>query len=147
MQDIGGVRVILDDRAGADRMVERTMEQWSDDVYRHDDYVSAPQPSGYRAHHIVVNRGARMIEIQVRTENQHTWAESVESSGRLICVELKWGDGPQVVHAYYRLLGSALDLANLRSDVPDDLLEETIAARDRARQRMLMMRRGGTANG
>lgn len=89
MQDVGGVRVVLSDLAESKAMVGRIHQQWGRQIRRHDDYVARPQSSGYRGHHIVVNRDGRPVEIQVRTENQHTWAESVESISRAVCQELK----------------------------------------------------------
>lgn len=147
MQDIGGVRVVLDDRAGVEMMVERILMNWSNRVHRHDNYVANPQPSGYRAHHIVVERDSRLIEIQVRTENQHTWAEDVELSGRLMGVELKWGYGPAEVHTYYRFLGEVLDLLDRDIDVSEDLITRTNDARLLAQARMMIKPTGGNADG
>lgn len=144
MQDVGGIRVVLSDLQDEENMVERILLNWQDDVVRHDDYVADPQPSGYRGHHIVVKRAGRIVEVQVRTENQHTWAESVESSGRLIDRELKWGDGPGEVLGYYSLLGAVVDSADRGETISRSTLQATEAAREAAIRRMLDMSRGDT---
>ena len=144
MQDIGGVRIVV---AGLDHLatlVDHVEAQWGDQIVRHDDYVTRPQESGYRAHHIVVRRDDRLIEIQARTEHQHTWAENVEATSRVIDAELKWGEGPEDILGYYVLLGRIVDLADRRADVPTDLLVQVNTARDAAQKRMLsIIERGG----
>lgn len=147
MQDVGGVRVVLGDLADSDRMVARIRQQWGGEVRRHDDYVADPQESGYRSQHIVVNRDGYLIEIQVRTENQHTWAESVESVGRMVGVELKWGAGPTDILDYYEMLGTVVDLADRGMEIPDDTLKRVSAAQEVARQRIVREMRGGDSDG
>lgn len=147
MQDIGGVRVVMNGLAESDAMVDKVLQQWGDHVRRHDDYASNPQDSGYRGHHVVVLRDDRLIEIQIRTENQHTWAESVESIGRMIGLELKWGDGPEEIFGYYSLLGEVVDLADQGADISNDLVRRTRAAEDEARRSILQVLEGGGSNG
>lgn len=147
MQDIGGVRVVLDSSVATDAMVEQIHRNWREQIRRHDDYVADPQPSGYRGHHIVVNRDGRLIEIQIRSENQHTWAEGVESTGRTIGEELKWGDGPSEILDYYTLLGGVVDLADRGVEIPDSVRRRVDAAQDAARKRILSTWRGGESDG
>lgn len=147
MQDIGGVRVVLNDLSESTAMVERILGTWSDGIRRHDNYVAQPQQSGYRSHHIMVDRDGRLIEIQVRTENQHTWAESVESIGRMIGEELKWGDGPHEVLDYYSQLGDIVDLADRGVAVPDAVLNRVNMAQDGARRRILESLKRGEPDG
>lgn len=147
MQDIGGVRVVLNDQSESDAMVKRILDNWSDHIRRHDNYVSEPQQSGYRSHHIVVDRDGRLVEIQVRTENQHTWAESVESVGRMIGEELKWGDGPSEILGYYSQLGVLVNLADRGATVPDDILDRVNTAQEVARQRILLILKRGELDG
>lgn len=143
MQDIGGIRIVVNGLAESNAMVERILHQWSEQIRRHDDYASNPQPSGYRSHHVVVRRDDRLIEIQVRTENEHTWAENVESTGRLIGVELKWGDGTSEILSYYELLGQVVDLLDRGLIVPAALSRRTKAAQDQARKGIISVLKGG----
>jgi hypothetical protein len=94
MQDIGGVRIVVEGLDVAERMSTHIATTWSDHVVRHDDYISTPQSSGYRAHHIVVLRQRRPIEIQIRTARQHEWAVGVENASLGLGIELKWGTVP-----------------------------------------------------
>jgi len=147
MQDIGGVRVVLNDLSESDAIVERILRNWSGAIRRHDDYVARPQPSGYRSHHIVVDRDGRLVEIRVRTESQHTWAESVESVGRMIDQELKWGDGPPEILDYYSQLGDVVDLTDRGVPMSDVVLNNVNAARDEARRRIVLLLKGGDRDG
>lgn len=147
MQDIGGVRVVMNSLVESHAMVDKVLQQWGDHVRRHDDYVTNPQDSGYRGHHVVVLRDDRLIEIQIRTENQHTWAESVESIGRMISLELKWGEGPDEILGYYTLLGKVVDLADRGATIPDNVVRETKVAEDKARQGILKVLEGGGSDG
>lgn len=75
MQDIAGCRVIVADVAEQEATIRR-LKQIFDDVTIVD---RREHPShGYRAVHVIVNSGDRMVEIQVRTEPQHFWAELSE---------------------------------------------------------------------
>ena len=51
------------------------------------DYISCPQDSGYRSHHIIaVVPGETLssrVEIQVRTRLQHSWATGVEAASAI----------------------------------------------------------------
>ena len=114
MQDIGGCRVIL-----------RNMEEVNEllKLYAGDadakitDYVATPRVSGYRGKHIIYSFGAgktkMKIEIQVRTELQHSWATAVEvcstftdqnlKSDHPICEDKRWV-------RFFALMGSAMAL-------------------------------------
>lgn len=146
MQDVGGVRLVLEDLNSSLAMVDRIVSRWEDQIRRHDDYQSDPQPSGYRSQHLIVDRDGRSIEIQVRTVNQHAWAESVESVGRLIGVELKWGEGPIEIRDYYALLGGIVDIVDRGDEVEDSLLEQARIAQENARRRILGLLRGGESD-
>lgn len=101
MQDVGGCRAILPSGAYdvIDRVRERMrMRDW--EVIEEYDYVAAPKLSGYRGVHVVVLRDARLIEIQLRTDPQHRWAETVERLGSRTGHNLKDGQGPKELLHY-----------------------------------------------
>lgn len=95
----------------------------------------------------MVNRDGRLIEIQVRTENQHTWAESVESVGRAVGAELKWGVGLTEILEYYVVFGEVVDLADRGVAIPSGTLQRVNAAKQVAIQSILRQRRGDDSNG
>lgn len=109
MQDIGGCRAILASRDEVDGVLARITRNWN--VRKVFDYVEEPKPiTGYRAVHVVVEREERLIEIQLRTPRQHSWAIEIERAGsRLDLPRLKDGEGPEELVRYFEL--SALFLA------------------------------------
>ena len=80
MQDIGGCRVVLSSNEISElrRLEACVRERWAEAVRRTSDYVGRPRASGYRAVHVVVEQDQRLIEIQLRTQRMHQWAQRVE---------------------------------------------------------------------
>ncbi len=75
IQDIAGCRIISKDIANQDEMVQQ-LHSLFDNVKVSD---RREKPSyGYRAVHAIVFVEKKAIEIQVRTEFQHLWAELSE---------------------------------------------------------------------
>jgi ppGpp synthetase/RelA/SpoT-type nucleotidyltranferase len=109
MEDVGGVRAVLDSQEQADAIVAdlRRQSRWS--IRRIRDYVDGrdpgPKDDGYRAVHVIVEKDKRYIEIQLRTWQQDAWAQSVEKDMRRLAVGLKFGAGPDDLREYYRLVG------------------------------------------
>jgi ppGpp synthetase/RelA/SpoT-type nucleotidyltranferase/SAM-dependent methyltransferase len=72
IEDIAGARVtfgsIEEQRAAVER-VRRTFQ-----VRTEDDYLTQPK-AGYRSYHLTVEVDGRPVEIQLRTQNQTTWAD------------------------------------------------------------------------
>lgn len=90
MQDIAGCRLIVPDIAAQETAVEhlRHLFEQCDVVDRRD------RPShGYRAVHVIVTRGGKLIEIQVRTSLQHLWAELSEKLSDVEDPAIKYGAG------------------------------------------------------
>lgn len=90
MHDVGGCRGVLPDQDAVDRVIVRLQRRWQlrDHMW---DYVSAPKPDGYRAKHLCAIKDGVLIEVQLRTTTQHTWAELVERFDREHRLELKAG--------------------------------------------------------
>lgn len=92
MHDIGGCRAVLPDQDGVDHVIERLRAQRRWDLLdRTWDYVAQPKPDGYRAKRLVAHKDGVLIEIQLRTEIQHGWAELVERLDRRFGTGLKTG--------------------------------------------------------
>jgi ppGpp synthetase/RelA/SpoT-type nucleotidyltranferase len=145
MQDIGGVRIVVEGLDVAERMSDHVGTTWNDEVVRHDDYISTPQSSGYRAHHIVVLRQRRPIEIQIRTARQHEWAVGVESASLGLGIELKWGDGPRAVRARFRSLAEVAAYLDRGEAVPPRLVALARAHGDPDARGIVDDDEGGTA--
>jgi putative GTP pyrophosphokinase len=75
IQDIAGCRIIVDDIAGQDSIVQSLT-----DLFPQSTVIDRREkPShGYRAVHVVVHKDRKLIEVQVRTVSQQVWAEFSE---------------------------------------------------------------------
>lgn len=103
LQDLGGCRAIVPKIDDVKSLIEALREK-----SRHDlrgignDYITSPKPDGYRSHHLIFTYcglGAahsftgRRIEVQIRTQLQHSWATAVEAVGLIRNEYLKGNQG------------------------------------------------------
>ncbi|MBX9614620.1 MAG: RelA/SpoT domain-containing protein [Caulobacteraceae bacterium] len=103
MQDLGGARAIM---SSADQA--RRLTQWYVDggskfelANQGNDYWEAPKADGYRSRHLILRvdepeetGGNRIVvELQIRTKLQHSWATAVEAVGLVRGENLKAGQG------------------------------------------------------
>jgi putative GTP pyrophosphokinase len=103
MADIGGVRAILPDQEASYRVARRLRRNWT--ITRVRNYVDDPKDDGYRALHLINRNRGRLIEVQLRTPFQDTWANAVEADARLLSPGLKFGGGAQELRDFYIALG------------------------------------------
>jgi len=109
LQDIGGLRVIVKDNDAVDRaatLIDEAIHK-SDFVekYRDTDYrPNGRDDSGYRAFHKIVSEAGLRFEVQIRTDAQHYWAESIERTSVFYGKRLKEGEGSNDVLSYFRSL-------------------------------------------
>lgn len=133
MQDIGGCRAILP--AGNHHLIDQLrarIEKRDWDVQQVYDYIATPKASGYRGVHIVVLRDHRLIEIQLRTEAQHSWAETVERLGSISGHNLKDGQGPNELLLYLERAAYGTNLQELGQPLPDAFRREVAELAKRA---------------
>ena len=93
MQDIAGCRIVVPDITTQGRLT-LTLEQMFDVSIV--DRRAKPS-HGYRAVHVVVRSSEFPVEVQVRTDLQHAWAELSEKLADAFGIELKYGGGPPEV--------------------------------------------------
>jgi ppGpp synthetase/RelA/SpoT-type nucleotidyltranferase len=122
MADIGGVRTVLPDQAGAYRVAARLRRNWTVTQFR--DYVAEPKPDGYRALHLVNRNRGRLIEVQLRTPSQDIWANTVETLARTIAPGLKFGGGPIELREYFVIASEVLARVDRDLPVSDQLAAE-----------------------
>jgi ppGpp synthetase/RelA/SpoT-type nucleotidyltranferase len=123
MEDIGGCRVVLGSLDEVYAVVARLRRRWRVGAV---DYIAHPKPDGYRGVHVIERRDGCQVEVQVRTERQHGWAQAVEDALSLTGYNVKDGDGPDDLRLYFRLAAKRLALED-RGDPPDDALEARFA--------------------
>jgi putative GTP pyrophosphokinase len=92
MQDIAGCRIVVDDVVKQDSVVGCLTKAFAETSVV--DRRKIPS-YGYRAVHVVVRRGGTPVEIQVRTQLQHRWAQLSEKLSDVIDPRVKYGGGPE----------------------------------------------------
>ncbi len=113
MHDIAGCRVVLDTAAEIDQAARLIRSygtnRWT--IRDEDDYRADGRPdTGYRALHIILVRDERWIEVQLRTQRQHAWAEAVERVTALSDHDVKEGRAPEEFLEYFKLASDGLHM-------------------------------------
>lgn len=88
--------------------------------------------NGYRAVHVIVNHSGKLVEVQVRTELQHVWAELSEKYSDVIHPGIKYGRGnEQIVQSLLQtskvisdVEGSEIEIDNLERGIAIAIAEE-----------------------
>lgn len=137
MQDIGGCRAVVDTPGEVEAIAAKIRQHWN--PKRESDYRDAPRPTGYRALHLMVEKRdnltgqPRTIEIQLRTMNQHIWAEEVARTGRRLGHGLQDGKGPDPLREYFRMASALLWLRESGRDVDEDFADRFSELREQVR--------------
>jgi ppGpp synthetase/RelA/SpoT-type nucleotidyltranferase len=113
MNDLAGCRVILPGMEDVEAFLDGIRSGTANEVFREYPYIQAMKPDGYRSHHMVLKfRGAgdeavyqgRRVEVQIRTQLQHSWATAVEAVGLYRREDLKAGRGDTNWLRLFRLM-------------------------------------------
>ncbi|PJE14118.1 RelA/SpoT domain-containing protein [Mycobacterium sp.] len=132
LEDIGGVRAILNDGAELDRVRRRIERNWGSSIRRRRDYILEPKEIGYRAVHLVVVRDGRAIEIQLRTRGQQQWADAAEAADArhgLRGVNLKDSEAPEEMLEYFSAAGEVIHRREYGLPISFELTRRFNAAR------------------
>lgn len=123
MQDIGGVRAIVKDVATVRDIVRQyeTSKRFTHNLKDKKDYIESPKPDGYRGVHLVYrynNTLARseeakkytglLIEVQVRTKEQHIWSTAVETMSTILRQPFKTRGGDKDWSDFFALMASTI---------------------------------------
>lgn len=127
MQDIGGLRAVVSSLNKV-RLLERNYldSRFSHDLISSTDYIANPKESGYRGVHLVYKYNnskapeynGLLLELQIRTKLQHTWATAVETMGTFLNHALKSSEGPERWLDFFSLTGSAFAHVEKSPPVP-----------------------------
>ena len=114
LQDIGGCRIIVENAKIQDDLFVHIMQKLTKSktykIYGKKeknpvDYrEKGRDDSGYRAIHIIVETDGVKIEVQIRSNMQHYWAESIERTSIIYGQNLKSLQGNLVVIQYFKTL-------------------------------------------
>ena len=122
MQDIAGCRLLAANKAEQDEIYTRLQTDF--DIYRAYDIRERPH-SGYRAVHLVVRRGDRFVEVQVRTERQREWAHLSEDATALDPA-IKYGGGEPAIRQALDELSAAYWAYDQSGETPPTDLARTV---------------------
>jgi ppGpp synthetase/RelA/SpoT-type nucleotidyltranferase len=139
LHDIAGIRVIIEGGLEAQHAFV-TRLALSFDKTTVKDHVAKPRATGYRAVHVIAF-APLPVEIQVRTERQHYWAEAVEEVESRLRFPLKDGNGPRDLLDYFRTASELTALEEGMLPADEHLVGELDALRERVRH---YFRRTGT---
>lgn len=129
MQDIAGVRAILDAIEDVERLVNeyKAETRFEHELIDEKDYISFPRSEdGYRSYHLIYRyknsrnplyNGLR-VEMQLRTRLQHVWATAVETMGTFLGQALKSRQGDQEWIDFFAIVSSAFAYREGRPLVP-----------------------------
>ena len=126
MQDIGGVRAILDNIAQVRELQGEYSDpkRFSHELIEVNDYIAQPKKDGYRGVHLVFKynntldrtgralqyKGLR-VELQIRTKWQHQWATAVETVGTMRGEALKAMQGDKKWRELFCYISTAFAIA------------------------------------
>jgi putative GTP pyrophosphokinase len=127
MQDIAGCRVIVNDIATQDHVVSQLRGLFEESII----VDRREHPShGYRAVHVIVKSRGNFIEIQIRTQLQHLWAELSEKFSDLINPAIKYGGGDaEALRSLAAASAQIKDVELAESILHDILLADTTEPR------------------
>lgn len=118
MQDVAGCRAIFSKLTNVYRLAEFYKKTDFDHKFRNEkDYISNPKPDGYRSYHLVYeyvgtestsDYSGMRVEIQLRTQLQHSWATAVEAVGLFTRQALKSNQGDEDWLRFFALMSSAI---------------------------------------
>lgn len=120
MQDIGGLRAVVDTLTQVQKLRDSYHKSLVGRMFKHQlvaerDYIGNPKDSGYRSVHLVFRYendkvmayNGLLLELQIRTRLQHTWATSVETMGTFLKHALKSSEGPEEWLEFFAVAGAA----------------------------------------
>lgn len=118
MQDIAGCRAVLSDINKVYELVEiykKKSRGLKHKRIREKDYIKNPKKDGYRSIHLIYKYKSDkidtydnlLIEIQIRTKIQHSWATAIEIVDLFTKQAIKSNEGEEEWQEFFKLVSSA----------------------------------------
>lgn len=137
MQDIGGCRAIVDSLDHVTALHRMYVEsRIKHEHVRVDDYIAQPRHSGYRSLRLIyryfsdkkITYNTLLIEIQLRSQLQHSWATAVETVDTYTEQSLKTSGGEGDWERFFALMGTSFAIQEKSPGVPEtpDLIEDVV---------------------
>ncbi len=109
LQDIGGLRIIVNRNIDVDKLVDfitqKLKTQQTITIKKIVNYrEKGRDDSGYRATHIILERNGVHLELQIRSRIQHYWAELIERTSVIYGHFLKELEGDPIIINYFKKL-------------------------------------------
>lgn len=138
MQDIAGCRAIFSRLSSVYKLATAYKSADFDHKFRNEkDYIKYPKPDGYRSVHLVYEyvgtintadyTGLR-VEVQIRTQMQHSWATAVEAVGIFTRQALKSNQGDEDWLRFFALMSSAIAAIERTPGVPNTATDKEVPA-------------------
>lgn len=112
MQDIAGCRIILESESSIydARNLLLSIVQGYEKIDE-KDYIQNPKESGYKGIHLIFKSVVtkRLVEVQIRNREQHTWSTLVETADVVIGTKLKELNEPQDAAEVFEILSREID--------------------------------------
>ena len=105
--DIAGCRCILSNNDQVYRLLNKLRNNPLLYIKKEIDYIKNPQKEGYRSIHLYAGlseNNGKLVEIQLRNQDQHNWATLVEISDFVFETKLKEYREPADLLEFHRLL-------------------------------------------
>jgi len=128
MHDIAGIRAIMNDLKEVELLRESLKKYGKEHEFKnYFNYITEPKESGYRSIHLVYKYSSPkdpetdglLVEIQIRTKLQHSWATAVETMSAFLETDLKTGEGQPKWKKYFALTSSAFSYLENTPQVPN----------------------------
>lgn len=129
LNDLVGVKLIVNNLKDAQKLAELVSEKWKEKEVEVENYISSPKSTGYRAIHINLvqavdvkgNQISVPVEIQIKTLAQDLW--SVLTHGDLYKPD---GEVPEIISQFSSSLGALLDVVDNQAQFIRDFLVKKI---------------------
>ena len=129
MQDIAGCRIVVSNMELVNKLYDHITKQIKYEKVSEKDYIVNPKYDGYRSIHLIYRYKSKtdklqnefLVEIQLRTQLQHSWATAVETVGLFTEQDLKSNEGSQEWQKFFKLVSLAFTIKENATQITDTL--------------------------